>query len=280
LSTLSSFSTRFAVACLMLVVLQSQAFPGDLEIKVEAGLITLEADDVPLSELIHAIAAQSGFEVNLAGEFTDLVTVSLAGVTVKEALDQLVGKIDRFVVYNASPKGTTNRSIQKLWLFAASNSANNPRVSNTRAVMSDDLQSNDANIRSQAILRLSGAGGATEEVLDTLIQALQDDQEPLVRNNAAIALGALHDERAVPALELALEDEHDSVRMQAINALSQIGGERATLALGEILLQDTDTTRRVTAAMGLQKLGTELARSLLDSVADDPDEQVRRAAAK
>ena len=65
--------------------------------------------------------------------------------------------------------------------------------------------------------------------------------------------------------------------IQAIEALGGIGGEPAARALGEILLRGEDRQERVHAAWALGRHDTELARSLLDAVADDPDELVRMA---
>jgi HEAT repeat protein len=77
-----------------------------------------------------------------------------------------------------------------------------------------------------------------------------------------------------------LGDQHTSVRVQSTQALGQIGGERAVLALGEILVGDGNKRQRIVAAWGLARQNTEQARRFLDLAVDDPDEQIREAASK
>lgn len=250
--------------------------PNGLDLEVSADRVTLNADAVLLTEIVRALGARSGFEVHMAGNLTDRVTVSFTRLPLTEVLDRLIGTLDRVIVYGPPAPGATNPSVQRLWLFASEGVTGSGQANDNQLAAPDELDSAAVKRRSHAILRLANAG-ATEETLETLIQALHGDQAPLVRNRAAIALGALRDARAIPALEAALNDENASVRAQATQAFGQIGGERVTLILGEILLQDTDTRQRVAAAIGLQKLGTELARSFLDAAVEDPDEQVRNA---
>jgi HEAT repeats len=134
----------------------------------------------------------------------------------------------------------------------------------------------DGKIRSQAVLRLTQAG-ATEDALDQISQVLREDTDPLVRSRAAIALGSLGDRRGLAALEAALADRSFSVRVQAIQALGQIGGEQAAQVLGDVLLYERDAKMRALAALALHREGSPRAQRLLDAAADDPDQQVRSA---
>ena len=63
-----------------------------------------------------------------------------------------------------------------------------------------------------------------EPFLRLICAALLTDEYWYVRVNAAKALGEIGDERAVEALTQALEDEHDSVRYWAEQALKKIQG--------------------------------------------------------
>jgi HEAT repeat protein len=102
-----------------------------------------------------------------------------------------------------------------------------------------------------------------------------------VRARAAIAIGALGDQRGIDALESALLDEHSSVRIQAINALGQLGGERASIALGNVLIESGRATmERVLAAQALWRHESVIARSYLDIGATDPNKQVRKASSQ
>lgn len=61
-----------------------------------------------------------------------------------------------------------------------------------------------------------------------------------LKRNAAVAMGHRRDARYVPALRWALEDEDAVVRGQAAWALGRIGGEGARAALEEALARETD----------------------------------------
>ncbi|UCE31583.1 MAG: HEAT repeat domain-containing protein, partial [Burkholderiales bacterium] len=128
-------------------------------------------------------------------------------------------------------------------------------------------------------LRWQAEREAHRQALAELTRALASDPEAIVRARAAIALGAVGDERALPALESALAREHSfSVRTQAITAIGQIGGVQATAVLGRILLDSTaNRTERVIAAQALWRQDSAAARQYLSAGAQDADAQVRRA---
>ena len=67
---------------------------------------------------------------------------------------------------------------------------------------------------------------ANEHWVPNVIKML-DDREPAVRAAAAFAVGELEVKNAVPLLGDLLDDPNMEVRHNAINALSQIGGDRA-----------------------------------------------------
>ena len=67
--------------------------------------------------------------------------------------------------------------------------------------------------------------------------------------------------------------------MQAVQALGQIGGEDASQVLGDVLLDERDSQMRTLAALALHREGSPSARRSLEAAADDPDQEVRSAAA-
>jgi len=251
-----------------------------IEIQVDAGLLSLEAQDSALVDVVKAISERAGFETVLVGQIAGQVTSSFSRVPVPEALERLLSGIDHVVLYARADEEGTARVVSQLWLLGMSGEPGDDPIGvaegGTRAVVPPDTGGKE---RSEHLLRLTREG-ATDEVLDTLGNALRWDREPLVRTRAAMALGKLGDGRAVPALEFALADEHRSVRLQAIQALSQIGDEAATLVLGDVLLHGEGTKQRILAARSLWRHDTEVARAFLAEAANDPNEQVRRAATR
>ena len=102
-----------------------------------------------------------------------------------------------------------------------------------------------------------------------LIKALQDQSNPFTRRwEAAKALGAIKDERAVEPLIKAMSDENEVVRRVTAEALGRLGDKRAIPALKKALRDpkyyfDKRTGRkryytRESAAEALEKLGIEV----------------------
>ena len=178
----------------------------------------------------------------------------------REAVERLVSDKNRVIFYAPTGEETEQRIISQVWLLGSS------------AASGDDELSDNESIASAQKKVVKG------HKLSRLTKMLQESQEVQVRTRAAIALGALQDERAVLALESALLDQHSSVRSQAINALGQIGSEQAIMVLGSILLNSsTDITERVMAAQALSKQDSAVAQGYLRSGAFDKIEQVRLA---
>ncbi|MHB9074225.1 MAG: HEAT repeat domain-containing protein [Desulfobaccales bacterium] len=87
-----------------------------------------------------------------------------------------------------------------------------------------------------------------------LQQALQD-QNWLVRRNAAEALGKIGSPEAVPILTKALQDSDEPERWQAAEALAKIGSPEAVSAAIQAL-QDPEWHVKMRAAEALGRIGT------------------------
>jgi len=238
---------------------------ADFQIEMKDGLLTLETHDAPLQEVVRGIGELAGFETILVEDFVEppLVSVSFESIPVREAVERLVSDKNRIVIY--SPTGDEDKRlvISQVWLLGSSSASGEGEVKDEKTIATAQEKA----VKGHKLVRLTNM--------------LQEDQEAFVRARAAIALGALRDERAVLALESTLLDTHSSVRSQAINALGRIGGEQATMVLGNILLHGSaDKSERVMAAHALWKINSEAARGYLRAGAYDTDEQVRMASSK
>jgi len=263
---------------------------ADIRMEMKVGLLTLEARNAPLYEVVQKVGELAGFKTILVVDFDEpqRVTASFEDVPVVEAVTRLVDDTNRIIFYTTSENSIEEPIISQVWLLGSSNSTTEPVASERESIILDDgLEHDEGKTRSESVLRLStqavpglATKDAQEHVRNKLIHILQTDQDALVRSRAAIALGALRDEKAVLALESALLDEHSSVRSQAINALGQIADDRAANALGNILLYGKSKIERVMAAQALWKQDSEIARDYLRIGANDGDEQVRLASSK
>ena len=260
---------RFLVLCAVLVFVYATASsatehasmsPGPVDIRIEMkdGLLTLETRDAQLHEVMREIGELAGFKTILVGEFLkpSLVNVSFENMPLDEAIERLVSDNNRIILYGLAGDDTQQRIISQVWL----------------------LRSGDGVVSEVESIALGREEDVKGYKLARLTRMLQQDQDMSVRVRAAISLGTFQDERAVFALESALLDESSMVRSQAIKALSRIGNEQATIALGNILLRaSADKSERIMASQALWAHDSEIAQDYLRAGANDTDAQIRSA---
>ena len=131
------------------------------------------------------------------------------------------------------------------------------------------------NLRAHAALALGQIGD--QRAVPALLVALSD-ADPFVRMQSAAALGGLKAQGAVPKLIQALEDPDARVRLVATAVLGVQGDSAAGPALRRTL-EDQDGNVRGQAARALGRLGDQGAREGLAKIAEqDPVPGVRQAA--
>jgi HEAT repeat protein len=82
---------------------------------------------------------------------------------------------------------------------------------------------------------------------------LLEHEDSEVRTNAALALGEMHDKRAVEPLIAVLNDAESAVRLEAAEALGRIGDRRAVQSL-RAALEDHHPGVRDSAAKALKRI--------------------------
>ena len=112
--------------------------------------------------------------------------------------------------------------------------------------------------------------------LPLLEGALKKDDAPEVRSAAAVALGDLGAECALPTLLLAIEDDSVHVRQVAINALGEVGDSRALPRLSRAL-GDARPEVRYQAIIAFARVATDEADvgAALARACGDTDDAVR-----
>ncbi len=119
-------------------------------------------------------------------------------------------------------------------------------------------------------LELKGA-----DALDALIDALSHRKKN-VRLHVATLLGAINNEKAIPALIETLKDNNKLVRREASTALSRMGAPAVDPLIGT--LADEDWRVRGAAAWALGNLGDEKAIPELEKLLDDESAFVKAGA--
>ncbi|MCP3977812.1 MAG: HEAT repeat domain-containing protein [bacterium] len=120
---------------------------------------------------------------------------------------------------------------------------------------------------------------ATDPVAAEFVLAALTEESSAERREAIEGSIAHPHPRRVRALELILGSDRDArVRETAIEALSDIGGERATWALARALA-DREPGLREEAIYALEEIGGDVARLLLLQARADSDPGIRDEAA-
>jgi HEAT repeat protein len=143
-----------------------------------------------------------------------------------------------------------------------------------------DLGSMRAATRASAVADLARhalrADDVRAQALPLIEKILAHDDSPIARSAAAVALGDLKGEEALPALLVAIEDADVHVRQMAINALGEIGDARATPRLLRAL-GDARPEVRYQALIAYAKLAPDAADVIgaLARAMSDDDAAVR-----
>jgi len=149
------------------------------------------------------------------------------------------------------------------------------------------LQHEEIRVRREVVRALAKTGG--QEAVNLLLKTVEGSDEEMARQ-ALLSLGALKDDRAVPALvrTVKIRDpfmKRSSFTKDAIRSIGEIGSPEAIPALCSILRQNKLIKRtqfaeiRAAAAQALGEIGYEDARSALEVAVDDKFARVARQAA-
>lgn len=113
-----------------------------------------------------------------------------------------------------------------------------------------------------------------------------DDGDPASRSKSADGeeayglsdVESLDADASIAPLRAALVDEDAKVRLQAVTALTIVGGDQAAAALTTVALNDADFAVRQEAVYALGEIGGEAGIEVLKHALFDPDVSVREAA--
>lgn len=109
-----------------------------------------------------------------------------------------------------------------------------------------------------------------------------DDGDPASRSiQEAYGLSdveSLDADASIAPLSVALVDDDATVRLEAVTALTIVGGDQAAAALTTVALSDADSAVRQEAVYALGEIGGEEGIEVLKHALFDPDVSVREAA--
>lgn len=242
-----------------------------LRVYVEGGLLSVDARDAPLADVLRAVGEQTGIQVTIHSGGATRVTESFAGVGVDEGIQRLAGGYDVVLIYAAGRNGARRGRLVEVRVYEAST----PTAPVTAVV---DPRQRAA--RLQAVRDLTQQARQQQPgALAALTEMLAGDADPVVRQSAAAALGLVGSAEAVSALTAALGDRDPSVRTRVVSALGRRRDEGLAGTVAQVLAGDPDASVRRAAVWALSTLRSEDAHRGLQAAASDSDAGVRQAAA-
>ena len=125
----------------------------------------------------------------------------------------------------------------------------------------------------QAMAKSAQAGdAATQETISAeLAQAIQTEEDPLIRSETLMVLSYCKTPAAAAVLTAAMRDADRDVRVTCCDAWAVRGGEEAIRNLTELLNNDKNVDVRLAAARGLGKLGDPAAATALATALEEGD---------
>jgi HEAT repeat protein len=265
-------------------VAAENAPPAMVEMAIREGLLSVKLRHAPMADVLLAIGAQAGFEVIIRGDLSAPVTWSFSDLPLDEGIRRLLAGSALVMIYTPSQGQAGLRPLAKVIALGAGGDAavRNAAVARTIPARKTEVSQETAAVslngdhenRLRAVQRLAiiPDAAATEDL--TLL--LSQDEDPLIRRVAAIAMGRMGGAGAEAALTAALEDEDSLVRGRAIQALAK-WGPKAVGSLVKMLMEDPDATVRRQAALSLGRMSGEGAPDALQAAQADPDYAVRQA---
>ena len=258
--------------------------PATDEVAVREGLLSVNLRDAPMADVLLAIGTQAGFEVIIRGDLSAPVTRSFTDLPLDKGIRRVVGDGSLIMIYAPSRgRGEVRALVKVIALGAGDNAAAGTaplarKMPGKKTRVSQDTVtvnlSDDREDRLRAVQRLAIVPDAA--ATKDLTVLLSRDEDPLIRQIAAIALGNVGGADAGAALTAALEDEDSLVRERAIQALAKWGPE-AVGSLIKTLMDDPDAAVRRQAALGLGRMSGVGALDALQAAQADPDYAVRQA---
>jgi HEAT repeat protein len=121
------------------------------------------------------------------------------------------------------------------------------------------------------------AGRTIPDIDSRLIKVLEQEEDPVIRSSAGLALGFVGGDESIPPLIRALQSDVPLIAMEAAAALGRLRNPEAVESLGDAL-KNPDSNVRANACTALGLLGGEKARAYLKSAEQDDDSFVRAAA--
>jgi hypothetical protein len=275
----------------------AQPVVAGLDVRVEGERISADLSQVPVADVLSAIAEQTGAKLSIHGDLGTVRPQAFSDVPLAQALPQMAQPNGLLLRFAPARDGDGRRLIAIVAVApGAAGPAGDGSGSQTPATRTIghfdprkglppgfwDYDKTDTPLPEleQRIAQL-GAIASTRGPAATAAATyvLRADPDPQARKATIGVLAALRPtEDGRKALTQAVADVDAEVRAAALRALSRGGGEKPIALLTQALKGDTDVGVRMAAIENLSGKDGELARAVLERALGDPTPEVREAA--
>ncbi|SEL61888.1 PBS lyase HEAT-like repeat-containing protein [Stigmatella aurantiaca] len=228
-----------------------------------------EPSRVNFTPYLSSLSASDDLEVITAARRLSNTRWHSAGSLQSIDGDVLVALVER----GGAVSDAAARTLSSLWFMDAPNPIWRPtpaQVERLLSVLDTEAVDVGAAIHLMNFLGRYGVRAAVAPIISRL-----KHDEPMVRREAATALGELRDARALEPLLQSTRDTEAMVRQEAATALGKVAEPAAVGALHAMLQEPIHTVRAAAAGALCAFQGPE-ARAALRDAAKDPIEDVRR----
>lgn len=270
----------------------TQARPPYLRVELAGELVSIEARDARIKDLLEELARQRGLVVISRDPLDERITLELEPLPLPKAMARVLGGRS-FALQEIEPSTARGSPIRlpatRLWVFSSGRAGEavppdtvvrlggSEGEESIASLWGAALVDPDPNVRQEAAAELAIVGD--EQAVPALATAALRDESASVRTEAIHALGAIGGEAIIPILEQSLRDPDPTVREAVIDALTDIGGD-ASIAVLAVALNDEDASLRAEAVDSLGEIGGERAIQLLRRALGDAQRSIREAAAE
>lgn len=254
--------------------------PSSLSVQLTSDRMSLEVDNQPLQEVVQAVAQKTNLNIIMDKDVPNAnVTIHVDNASVSVGLQQLFENYDTFFFFNNSTD--TKAKLATVWVYPKAKGENySPNLGNQVAAYPHSLEATNtlaAQKRTEAVVSAIQKNGPEAE---SALQAALTDSEDDVRINALQAATLIGlDITSDQLKELALYDSSETIRSMAIGYLGQqLSAGRITepdvVGIAHSSLNDPSPIVAETAKQILASL--EEAESTAQADADDPQRVVSR----
>ncbi len=253
---------------------------SDLDVNFQNGLLTVKARNRTLEEVLYAIGEKADIEVNINGELSSKSsTWAVDNLPLSKAIKNLVGRHNIVMNYDSPESEESVRRVSKLWVFGHTEVTANSTHFQVAVSQEENIDTQDQFDQAIPSNQEQGSEDTDEQsYIKHLSKILKEEDDPSLRLQAVEALREIGGVQASEALAGGLNDSNPSVRIKVINSLGYLEADSIVPITGQVLYSDSDPEVRLAAVEILAEQDSEVSVVFLRVALEDKNKKVREMA--